>query len=143
MLEKLMNIDRRIVFILVALAVILPTLIPVSMPISVSEPTRQLYDYIEALPAESTIMLAFDYGPASLAELNPMAKALLKQCFAKDVKVIALTLYAVGTTMGSTLIQEVVAETGAVDGEDYVFLGFRPGADLVILWDGNRDRQCF
>ena len=136
MLEKLMDMDRRIIFVLVAVAVILPTLLPVSMPISVSEPTQQLYDYIEALPAESTIMLVFDYGPSSLAELNPMAKAVLKQCFAKDVRVIGLTLYAVGTTMGSTLIQEVVQETGAVDGEDYVFLGYRPGIELVILGMG-------
>ena len=143
MLEKLTNIDRRIVFILVALAVIVPTLIPVSMPISVSEPTQQLYDYIEALPADGTLMLAFDYGPSSLAELNPMARAILKQCFAKDVKVIALTLYAVGTTMGSTLIQEVVAETGAVDGEDYVFLGYRPGIDLVILGMGKEIASVF
>ena len=143
MLEKLINMDRRIVFMLVALAVILPTLFPVSMPISVSEPTEKLYDYIEALPAESTIMLVFDYGPSSLAELNPMARAILKQCFAKDVRVIGLTLYAVGTTMGSTLIQEVVAETGAVDGEDYVFLGYRPGIQLVILGMGTDIASIF
>ena len=92
MLEKLMNIDRRIIFILVALAVIIPTLLPINLPVSVSAPTQQLYDYIDALPAESTIMLAFDYGPASLAELNPMAKALLKQCFDQDVRVIGITL---------------------------------------------------
>ena len=143
MLEKLMSIDRRIIFILVALAVILPTLLPVNMPISVSEPTQKLYDYIETIPAGGTIMLVFDYGPASLAELNPMAKAIMKQCFAKDIRVIGLTLYAVGTTMGSTLIQEVVEETGAVDGEDYVFLGYRPGLELVILGMGTDITSIF
>ena len=143
MLEKLMSIDRRIIFILVALAVILPTLLPVSMPISVSEPTQKLYDYIETIPAGGTLMLVFDYGPASLAELNPMARAIMKQCFAKDVRVIGLTLYAVGTTMGSALIQEVVEETGAVDGEDYVFLGFRPGGALVILGMGKEIAGVF
>ena len=143
MLEKLMSIDRRIIFILVALAVILPTLIPVSMPVSVSEPTQNLYDYIEALPAGGTIMLVFDYGPASLAELNPMARVIMKQCFAKDIRVIGLTLYAVGTTMGSTLIQEVVEETGAVDGEDYVFLGYRPGLEIVILGMGTDIASIF
>lgn len=143
MLEKLMSIDRRIIFILVALAVILPTLIPVSMPISVSEPTQKLYDYIETIPAGGTIMLVFDYGPASLAELNPMARVIMKQCFAKDIRVIGLTLYAVGTTMGSTLIQEVVEETGAVDGEDYVFLGYRPGPVLVILGMGTDIASVF
>ena len=136
MLERLMNIDRRIVFILVALAVIIPTLLPVNLPVSVSEPTQKLYDYIDTLPAESTIMLAFDYGPASLAELNPMAKALLKQCFAKKIRVIGITLLPDGAAMGDTLLQEISAETGAVNGEDYAFLGYRPGNDLVILGMG-------
>ncbi len=136
MLTKLVNMDRRIVFILVALAVIIPMLLSVSLPVSISEPTQKLYDFIDQLPAGSTIMLVFDYGPSSLAELNPMAKAILKQCFEKDVKVIGLTLYAVGTTMGSDLMEEVAKEKDAVNGEDYVFLGFRPGIELVILGMG-------
>lgn len=143
MLEKLMNMDRRIIFILVALAVIIPTLLPVSLPVSVSEPTQKLYNYIDALPPGATIMLSFDYGPSSLPELNPMAKALLKQCFDKEVRVIAVTLYPVGTTLADTLIQKVAKETGAVDGEDYVFLGFRPGDELVILGMGKEIASVF
>ncbi len=135
--------DRRIVFILVALAVIIPMLLPVNLPVSVSEPTQKLHTYIDALPAESTIMIAFDYGPASLAELNPMAKALLRQCFDKNIHVIAITLFADATTLASTLIQEIAAEKGAVDGEDYVFLGFRPGATQVILGMGTEISSVF
>ena len=135
--------DRRIVFILVALAVIIPMLLPVNLPVSVSEPTQQLHDYIEALPAGSTIMLAFDYGPSSLAELNPMARAVLRQCFDKDVHVIGFTLVADGTTLASTIMREVAEEKGAVDGEDYVFLGFRPGGTQVMLGMGNSISSVF
>ena len=135
--------DRRFVFILVALAVIIPMLLPINLPVSVSEPTQKLYDYLEALPADSTIMLAFDYGPSSLAELNPMAKSLLRQCFDKDIRVVALTLFAEGTTLASTLIQEIAEEKGAVDGEDYVFLGFRPGATQVVLGMGSSIASVF
>ncbi len=135
--------NRRIVFILVALAVIIPMLLPVSLPVSVSEPTQQLYDYIDALPAGSTIMLAFDYGPASLAELNPMARAVLRQCFDKDVRVIGFTLVADGTTLASTIMREVAEEKGAIDGEDYVFLGFRPGGTQVMLGMGSSISSVF
>ena len=135
--------DRRIIFILVALAVIIPMLFPVNLPVLVSEPTQKLYDYIDGLPAESTIILAFDYGPSSLAELSPMAKSLLRQCFDKDVRVIAITLIPDGTTLASTLIQEIAEEKGAVDGEDYVFLGFRPGATQVILGMGSSIASVF
>ena len=63
MIEKLMNIDRRVVFILVALAVIIPSLLSVSFPITVSQPTRSTYDYIDALPAGSTLMIGFKLWP--------------------------------------------------------------------------------
>ena len=135
--------NRRIVFILVAFAVIIPMLFPVSLPVSVSEPTQQLYDYINVLPSGSTIMLAFDYGPSSLAELNPMARAVLRQCFDKDVHVIGFTLVADGTTLASTIMREVAEEKGAVDGEDYVFLGFRPGGTQVMLGMGNSIGSVF
>lgn len=143
MLNRLVNMDRRYIFILVAIAVIIPMLFSVNLPVSISEPTLNLFKYIEFLPEGSTIMLAFDYGPSSLAELNPMARAILIQCFRKGVNVIALTLYADGTTLASTLIKEVAAEENAVDGEDYVFLGFRPGATQVILGMGTEIAGVF
>ena len=133
MLSKLMNLDRRIIFILVALAVIIPTLFPLNLPINVSNPTQNIYDYIDALPAGSIIMIAFDYGPSSMPELSPMAKAVLRHCFDKKVRVIGMTLYPFAPTLADTLIEEVAKEKEAVNGEDYVFLGFRPGYEQVML----------
>ncbi|MDE0043899.1 MAG: hypothetical protein OXT74_17790, partial [Candidatus Poribacteria bacterium] len=127
MLEKLMSIDRRIVFILVAIAVIIPTLLKVSFPITVSQPTQSIYDFIDELPTDSTILMAFNYGPSSLAELEPMAAAVLRHCFEKNVRVVGMTLFNVGARLGDKVMSETAAETGAADGEDYVFLGFRPG----------------
>ncbi len=143
MLSKLMNLDRRIVFILVALAVIIPTLLPLNLPITVSGPTERIYDYIDALPAGATIMISFDYGPSSLPELNPMAKAVLRHCFDKDVRVIGMTLYPFAPTLADTLMKEVADEAGAVRGEDYVFLGFRPGYEQVMLRMGTSIASTF
>ena len=143
MFEKLMNIDRRIIFILVAVVVIIPTLIPVRLPTRVAEPTQKLYTYIDELPAGSTIIMAFDYGPASLAEPEPMAKAVLRHCFDKDVRVIGITLYANTPTLAHKLMQKIGEENGAVYGEDYVFLGYRPGALQVILGMGTNIANVF
>ncbi len=143
MFEKLMNIDRRIIFILVAVVVIIPTLIPVRLPTTVSEPTQKLYNYIDALPPESTIILAFDYGPSSLAEPEPMAKAVLRHCFNKDIRVIGLTLYPNTPTLADNLMQKIAAENQVTYGEDYVFLGYRPGALQVILGMGTDIASVF
>ena len=143
MLEKLMNIDRRIIFILVAVIVIIPTLLPVNLPITGSEPTQKLYDYIDALPPGSTIMIAFDYGPSSLAEPAPMAEAVMKHCFDKGVRVIGVTLIVDAVTLADKLMQKVAEEKGAVYGEDYVLLGFRPGVTQVILGMGTKIASVF
>ena len=143
MLEKLMNIDRRIVFILVAVAVIIPTMLKVSFPITVSQPTRSVYDFIDELPPDSTILIGFNYGPASLAELEPMAVAVLRHCFRKNVSVIGMTLLNVGARLGDRVMSETAAEMGAADGKDYVFLGFRPGGISVILGMGTAIDSVF
>ena len=143
MLEKLMSIDRRIVFILVAIAVIIPTLLKVSFPITVSQPTRSVYDFIDELPRGSTILMAFDYGPSSLAELEPMAAAVLRHCFRKNVRVIGMTLIVEGATLGNNIMSKTAKETGGVDGEDYVFLGFRPGVTQVLLGMGTAIESVF
>lgn len=132
MLDKLMNLDRRIVFILVALGVIIPTFLNVTFPIMVSQPARDIYDRIESLEAGTPIILAFNYGPGSMPELHPMAKAVLTHCFQKKVRVIGMTLIAEGSTLGDEMMREVATTTGAVYGEDYVYLGFRPGGELVL-----------
>ena len=143
MLKKIMQIDRRIIFILVALAVIIPTLLKVSFPITVSEPTRKLYDYIEDLPSGSTVLIAFDYGPSSMAELQPMGMAFLRHCFQKKIRVIGMTLVTDGATLGYEIMQEAAKTTDAIDGEDYVYLGFRPGTIQVMLGMGTTINSIF
>lgn len=143
MLEKFMNMDRRIIFLLVALVVIIPTLIPIRLPIAVSEPTQKLYDFVDALPSGSTIMIAFDYGPSSLAEPEPMAKAVMQHCFSKGVKVIGMTLYPNTPTLADKLMRKIAEENNADYGEDFVFLGYRPGALQVILGMGTNISSVF
>ena len=143
MLEKLMSIDRRIIFIFVALAVIIPTLLKVSFPITVSQPTRSVYEFIDELSADSTILMAFNYGPSSLAELEPMAVAVLRHCFRKKVKVIGMTLQVYGATLGDNIMSETAKEANVVDGRDYVYLGFRPGSTQVLLGMGTAIDSVF
>jgi len=137
LIKNLTNIDRRIIFVLVALSVIIPTLIMIRFPIFVSKETKAVYDFIDELPEGGVVMLAFDYGPSSYAELQPMALAILHHCFAKNVKVIGMTIWTVGATLGNDAIQNTAKKFGKVDGKDYVYLGFRPGGANVMLRMGD------
>ncbi len=143
MLQKLMNLNRHVIFIFVALAVLIPTLIPMNLPITVPEQTQKLYDYIDALPPGSTIMIAFDYGASSFAELEPMAEAVMKHCLDKGIRVIGVTLMFDAVTLADKLMEKVAKEKGAQYGEDYILLGYRPGGTQVILGMGNEIARVF
>lgn len=143
MIQKLMNIDKRYIYLLIALAVIIPTIFKFQLSISASGPTRKVYDFIELLPPNSKVILAFDFGPGSMAELKPMAHAILRHCYSRKIKVLGIALWPDGALLGNTAMNQIAAEFKAKDGEDYVFLGFRPGPVNVILQMGEDIRKIF
>ena len=136
MLHKILNLDKRIIYLLLAAVVIIPTILKPRMPVSVSVPTQDVYNYIEALPPGATVMISFDYGPASMPEPTAIAEAFLRHCFTKGVKVIGMTLAPDSVPLAVSTLKEISTEKQAVEGEDYVFLGYRPGGFAVITGMG-------
>jgi len=132
-MEKLLNIDRRIIFVLVALAVTIPLLFRFKMAVPPTSHVKSMYNKIDSLSHDSHVLISFDYDPSSKEELQPMALALLHHCFRKDIKVIGMTLYPAGTGLAENAINEIGKEYGKKSGKDYVFLGFKAGSSLVIL----------
>ena len=60
MLEKLATLDRRWLFLVMAIAIIVPLLVPVSLPFEASPPVRATYDAVEALRPGQTDLLSID-----------------------------------------------------------------------------------
>lgn len=133
-LQKLVNLDRRWIFLLVALAVIIPQLLsPPLKGLKVSPPVQSVYKTMEDLPAGSPVLISFDFDPASKPELYPMAKALVRHALGKKHRLIATGLWITGTGLVAEILSDVGKETGAKDGEDYVYLGWSPGSANVII----------
>jgi hypothetical protein len=132
-MEKLLKIDRRILFVLVALAVTIPLLFRFKMPVPPTRHVISMYNKIDSLSKDSHVLISFDYDPSSKEELQPMARAVLHHCFKKDIKVIGMTLYPAGTGLAEKAIREIGNEYEKKSGRDYVFLGFKAGSSLVIL----------
>ena len=92
-MERFLRIDRRIIFAIITVAVIVSLILRFELPIPPSEPVQGVYEKIESLPKGSHVMIAFDYDPSSKEELQPMAIAFLHHCFSRDLKVIGMTHY--------------------------------------------------
>jgi hypothetical protein len=139
----LANIDRRIIFAVIAVAVVIPLLLPLGMRVKVTRETRSIYDEVENLPAGSNVLVAFDYEPATAPEVHPMALAFLRHCFTKKHKVIIMALWPQGAQLAVSAMAEVGKEYDLEYGRDYVNLGYKPGGDIVIKSLGASFREVF
>jgi hypothetical protein len=131
--ERMLRIDRRIIFLVIGLCTLFPLLFPVGLPIRISSEVRGVYDYIDNLPEGSVFLLSLDFDPASKPELYPQAIAILRHAFRKNLRVVAMTLWVSGTGLADQIISLTAKEAGKENGKDYVFLGWSPGGSAVIL----------
>ena len=128
-----MQIDRRWIYLAIGLAVIVPTIWSFNVPISVSPEVKKIYDFVDDLHAGDYIFVCVDYDPSSMAELNPMAIAIVNQAFKKDLKIIFVTLSQFGPGMVEQITSSLAAKQHKVNGVDYCFLGYRPYPAIVIM----------
>lgn len=135
--------DRRLIFILMALSVAIPLIFKIGFPNKVTREVRKVYQEIDQMDSASVVMISFDHEASSLPEVKPMAVAILRHCFSKNLKVIGFALLAEGTAIGDEILREVAAEYNKVYGEDYVFLGFRPQYQAAILGMGEDIKRVF
>ena len=131
--DRMLRIDRRIIFLVIGICTLIPLLFPVGLAIKISPEVKSVYDYIEAMPERSVFLMSLDFDPASKPELHPQAVALLRHAFRKNLRVVAMTLWVSGTGMADQVITQVAKEMGKEPGKDYVFLGWSPGASSVII----------
>ncbi len=78
---KLGAVDRRVIFILIGLAVLIPLLTPISLPVRETPTTVKFYDGIEDIPKNSKVLVSFDYGPSTRPEIHPMNVGVLRHMF--------------------------------------------------------------
>lgn len=131
--QRLLRIDRRVIFLLVAALTLTFILRPVGLALRVSAEVRGIYDYMEKLPEGSVFLLSMDFDPASKPELAPMAVALLRHAFARKLRVMVMTLWVTGTGLAEEIVTAAAREAGKRSGVDYVFLGYTPGTVNVII----------
>lgn len=145
MIDRLAGIDRRIIFLFVAVALIAMTLRPVLLPVRPTSHVRSIYDTIEGLRGKEnpTILVSFDYGPSSAPELQPAAINILRQCMRNDVKVVGMALWPDGVGQAQAAFDSVGTTYGRAYGKDWTFLGYKPGGATLIINMGQDFRSAF
>jgi hypothetical protein len=126
--EKFENINPRLVYLFMALALVLPVLKPIGMPISVNpDLTMPFYNWIEKeLPPDSLVIMDAAYSGGSSAECDPQLAANFRHLIAKGHKVVLIAQWELGARLAKNVVDRVSAEIGARYGVDYVVAGWRP-----------------
>jgi uncharacterized protein (DUF2249 family) len=144
--DRMMSLDRRWVFLALAIVCVITYLWEFTVPITLSNEVKTIYDRIDSLEEGDMIYMSVDYDPNALAELHPTTYALAEMCFRKKVKVIFGTLSNLGQGMVDQVIDDIADSVmldatyngvfyegrEIVNGEDYVFLGYKPYPAMVI-----------
>lgn len=141
--EKLMNLDRRWVYLAVGIAVLVPFFIPFDVPVYTTPEVKAVYDFVESLKEGDILFLAIDYDPNAMAELHPTATVMMRQAFRKNVKLIISALSQNGPGMAEQLIAKISKEYGKKSGIDYCYLGYKPYPGITILAMGQDFRIPF
>ena len=142
--EKFAYFDRRIIYLLVAAAVVVPFVTGWTLPRGEITPsTQNLYDAIESLPPRTPVMVVFDYGPSGMPELDPMALALTRHILSRDLRLLGATLVVTGTQMCQNVISVVAEELHKQEGIDWVNLGYKPGGGVLITQMGEDIKRAY
>jgi len=141
--EKMMNLDRRWVYLVIGIVVVITALWSFAVPLYVTPEVRSVYDYVDNLTPGEVLMIGVDYDPSALAELHPMTYAITRQCFSKGVKLLLCCLHQNGPGMVEQVIAQVAQEYDKVNGVDYVYMGYKPYPGITILAMGQNFRIPF
>ncbi len=143
-LWRIGQLDRRTVFVIMALAVALPFLTPFRFIAEPGEETLRFDAALEeAMASPKPIMVSVDFGPQTMAELEPILLALMHKLFREKKKVIFLTFMPETTALMHKYLAEMDRRYHLKDGEDYVFLGYATPYFMVIYAMGTAIEEYY
>ncbi|MGH2571432.1 MAG: hypothetical protein ACRDGR_09410 [bacterium] len=145
LVRRLEYVDRRWLFLAMAVAIVVPLIVSMPLPLYVSAMVQDLYDAIEALPDRSIVLISADYDPTAKPELEPFHVALLHHLAGKKIRMVMISLWPAAPPLTDKVVAEVglVEKYGYEKGVDFVHLGYKDGRQIVMEAMGTSIRNTF
>lgn len=148
-LNRFLTLDRRWVFLFMALAILLPLVLHINVPFSQDKDVVAIYNHINALPEGSHVLISCDYDPGSKPELQPFNEALLYFLLHKKMVPVIMCLWPGAPPLVQNALSVALDRVEIIDGrrpvehQDYVHLGYKEGKQFVMLAIGTNIREAF
>lgn len=123
--------DPRLIYLLLIFVITVPILTHSVLPVPVSSTTQALYDFIQKLPANSLVVVSFDYPTSVVPELHPQAIVVTEHLFMRPLKVLFVAQYQDGPALTDAVL-DAIDKGNKTYGVDYATLGFIPNTATFI-----------
>jgi hypothetical protein len=148
LVDRMLSLDRRWIFLLVGLAVTVPLFLHIEQQVQVTPESRGIVSALNALPPGARVLMACDYDPGSAAEVQPMAVAFLKHALSRRLRVVIMGLWPQGPMQADLALRDALADPAVAAlqpryGVDYINLGFQSGNEIVIQRMGSNIPAVF
>lgn len=139
-LEFFKTLDRRIIFLFIAIAVIITLINPMYLEINISKNARTYINVLDSINENETVIVSFDYAASGEPELKPMAYGILYRLFQRKAKVVMMGFWDQGPSLADKTVKEVIErfekdypDRKIVYGKDYINIGYKAGGFTVII----------
>lgn len=146
--DKMQALDRRYIYLVVALAIILPLIIPFNSRTYVTEPAENIYKKIDSFVSQETgvgrrdraVLLCFSHDASTMAELFPMEISILRHCFQRKIPVFTICFLPAAKPLMDYALQTAKEDFSDIQsGIDYVNFGYKPWSLFTPLVLGMGD----
>jgi hypothetical protein len=133
------RIDRRILYLGLAIFTLVPMVLQWDLPAPVSQPVQSLYDTVAQVPADGVVVLGTDWDAGTQAENRPQMVALVRHLLRRRLKFAMISVgYPQSPQLSQDVVDEAIREETRLDpgldfryGRDYVNLGYK---ELTRPW---------
>jgi hypothetical protein len=138
---SLATIDRRFVYLLILIALVIPLALKVHLTPAPMRSAQKFFDVVEAQKAEkgTFVLLVFDFGPNSKAENFPQTEVVVEHLMRRRIPFAVYSQYLQAEPLLESIPAEVAARLSREDpsqtweyGKDWANLGYRVGGALFI-----------
>jgi hypothetical protein len=135
--HKLYMLDRRWLYLILILLVVVQTLSPLDIPNVVSPRSQALYDHLSQQPPGSFVVVQTDWTYSTRGESYAQFKALIRLLMRKKIRFVVTTAGSdpQAPVIAKQIISQLAKEPGGnnyEEGKDYAIAGFFPSAEAHI-----------
>ena len=132
--EKILNLDRRIVWAIFVILLAVPLAYPIGLPLKVDKITQEYYDVIENLEPGAIVFCVIDLEAGLWGELGAQSITTTQHLFDMEGIYFIESLFyrADAQTVFETMILSEVDQKDKEYGKDWVNLGYIEGKETAM-----------